>query len=178
MEDAFPDLQIKVIGEPVDLGGAHELAAKDKYQFQWWVLDRVGAQPVAGKKKGSDKGIDGVIPFIAGPKDTDFKRALVSVKGGEHAGVGAVRDLVGVLQRENEPIGVVVTLSKPTGDMITEAAAAGTYHNELWQKDYPRLQLLTVEQILHGKTPLMPPQKSPFAKAPTEREAAKTKRLL
>src|SRR6266852_219426 len=51
MQDAFPGIEIKVIGEPVDLGGARELAARDKDQFQWWALDRIGAQPVAGKKK-------------------------------------------------------------------------------------------------------------------------------
>src|SRR5207247_6128337 len=66
MTDAFPGLDIEASGEPVDLTGARELASKDKYQFQWWALDKLGAQPVAGKKKGSDKGIDGVIPFFAG----------------------------------------------------------------------------------------------------------------
>src|SRR5437763_17110261 len=40
MEDAFPELKdkITVIGEPVDLPGAQELADRDKYQFQWWAL--------------------------------------------------------------------------------------------------------------------------------------------
>jgi len=81
MQDAFPGIAIEVIGEPVDLTGARDLAQRDKYQFQWWALDRLGAQPVSGKKKGSDKGIDGVIPFFAGPKE-DYKRVIVSVKGG------------------------------------------------------------------------------------------------
>jgi adenine specific DNA methylase Mod len=93
MEDAFPGIGVKVIGEPVDVGGARELAARDKYQFQWWALDKIGAQPVAGKKKGKDQGIDGVIPYVdAAP--SEFKRVIVSVKGGEQAGVGAVRDLI------------------------------------------------------------------------------------
>ena len=177
MADAFPGIAINVIGEPVDLSGAKELAAKDKYQFQWWALDRIGAQPVSGKKKGSDKGIDGVIPFFAGPKD-DYKRVLVSVKGGERVGVGMVRDLRGVVEREDEPIGVLLTLAPPTRDMIAEAAKAGTYHNDLWNKDYPRLQILTIEEVLEGRRPEMPPQHSPFAKAPTEREEAKTERML
>ncbi len=177
MQDAFPGIDIRVIGEPVDLGGAKELAARDKYQFQWWALDRLGAQPVAGKKKGADKGIDGVIPFFAGPKD-DYKRALVSVKGGEHVGVAAVRDLRGVLERENEPVGVVLTLTKPTREMVKEAAAAGFYHNDFWQKDYPRIQLLTIEETLAGKRPEVPAHQAPFAKAPREREQAGTPRLL
>jgi DNA modification methylase len=185
MQDAFPStgsgeapgLEIEVIGEPVDLAGARDLAQRDKYQFQWWALDRLGAQPVSGKKKGADLGIDGVIPFFAGPKE-DYKRALVSVKGGEHVNVAMVRDLVGVLEREKEPIGVLLTLEPPTQPMITEAAAAGFYHNDFWQKDYPRVQILTVEEMLSGKRPQMPQGRSPFAQAPLEREERRTKRML
>jgi hypothetical protein len=176
MQDAFPGIQIEEIGAPVDLSGAHALAAHDKYQFQWWALDRLGAQPVSGKKKGADKGIDGVIPFFAGPKE-DYKRVLVSVKGGEHVGVTMVRDLVGVLEREKEPIGIVLTLATPTKDMIAEAAAAGFYHSDFWQKDYPRVQILTIEEMLAGRRPDMPPQTSPFAQAPLERERAQQPEL-
>ena len=177
MTDAFPGIEVEVVGEPVDLGGARNLAQMDKYQFEWWALDRLGAQPVAGRKKGSDKGIDGVIPFFEGPK-TDFKRAIVSVKGGEKVGVAMIRDLVGVLERENEPIGIFVTLAPPTKEMVTEAASAGMYENELWQKKYPRVQILTIEEILDGKRPEMPQQHSPFAKAPVEQEEAKTEQML
>ena len=177
MQDAFPGLEIEVIGEPVDLAWARDLAQRDKYQFQWWALDKLGAQPVSGRKKGSDRGIDGVIPFFAGPKE-DYKRALVSVKGGEHVNVGMVRDLVGVLEREKEPIGVLLTLELPTQPMVTEAASAGFYHNDFWQKDYPRVQILTVEEMLAGKRPDMPSTRSPFAQAPLEREERRTKRML
>ena len=177
MTDAFPGLEIEVIGEPVDLTGGQELARKDKYQFQWWALDKLGAQPVAGKKKGSDKGIDGVIPFFAGPKE-DYKRAIVSVKGGEHAGVAAVRDLKGVLDREKEPIGILLTLNPPTKDMITEAAASGFYESDFWTKKYPRVQIITVLDVLKGKRPEMPWGGSPFAKAPTEKEKAEQEAML
>ena len=177
MQDAFLGIEIEVIGEPRDLSGARDLAQRDKYQFQWWALDRLGAQPVSGKKKGADTGIDGVIPFFAGPKE-DYKRALVSVKGGEHVNVAMVRDLVGVLEREKEPIGVLLTLESPTQPMITEAAAAGFYHNDFWQKDYPRVQILTVEEMLAGKRPQVPATRSPFAQAPMEREERRMKRML
>jgi DNA modification methylase len=177
MQDAFPGIDIEVIGEPRDLAGARDLAQRDKYQFQWWALDKLGAQPVSGKRKGSDRGIDGVIPFFAGPKE-DYKRALVSVKGGEHVNVGMVRDLVGVLEREKEPIGVLLTLEPPTQPMVTEAAAAGFYHNDFWDKDYPRVQILTVEEMLAGKRPQVPQGRSPFAQAPTEREERRTRRML
>ena len=172
MLDAFPGLQIEEIGAPVDLAGARALAEHDKYQFQWWALDRLGAQPAGGgRKKGADQGIDGVIPFFAGPNQS-YGRVIVSVKGGG-VGVPMVRDLIGVLQRENEPIGVVLTLEPPTGPMRREAASAGIYHSEFWQKDYPRVQIITVEDLLHGKLPEMPPSTSPFAQAPRERQRGK-----
>ncbi len=169
-----PGLQIEEIGAPVDLNGAKALAEHDKYQFQWWALDRLGAQPVSGRKKGADQGIDGVIPFVIGGTAAapQYARVIVSVKGGG-VGVPMVRDLIGVLQREKEPIGVVLTLEPPTGPMRREAASAGIYHSEFWQKDYPRVQIITIEELLHGKLPEMPPSTSPFAQAPRERQRGK-----
>jgi site-specific DNA-methyltransferase (adenine-specific) len=177
MQDAFQGIEIEVIGEPVDLAGARELAQRDKYQFQWWALDRLGAQPVSGKKKGADKGIDGVIPFFAGPKE-DYKRVIVSVKGGEHVNVAMVRDLKGVLEREKEPIGLLLTLAPPTKDMVTEAAAAGFYESEFWGRKFPRVQILTIEEMLGGRRPDIPWGKAPFAKAPTEKERGEQGEML
>src|SRR6266540_6146566 len=179
MMGAFPELQLNVIGEPVDLAGARELAKQNKWHFQLWALGRLGAQP-ASAKKGSDKGIDGVIPFFAGnaPGKSEYGRAIVSVKGGEHAGVAAIRDLKGVLDREKEPIGILLTLNPPTKDMITEAAASGFYESDFWKRKYPRLQIITVLDLLNGKRPEMPWGGSPFARAPTEKEKAETERML
>src|SRR2546426_2992657 len=67
---------------------------------------------------------------------------------------------------------------RPTKDIVTEAAAAALYRNEFWEKEYPRVQILTVEEVLAGKRPQMPAQQAPFAKGPLEREAAKTERML
>ena len=82
MKEAFPTLQFAVEGIPKDLDGARDLAARDKYHFQWWACALVGAQPYQGKKKGADTGIDGVIYFSddKGPA----KKIIVSVKGGEN----------------------------------------------------------------------------------------------
>ncbi len=168
MEDAFPELKdkISVIGEPVDLPGAQELADRDKYQFQWWALDKIGASPAGGdRKKGMDRGIDGIIPFMEGVADR--RRVIVSVKGGAITSAH-VRDLKGVLEREDAPIGVLLTLRAPTREMRTEAAAAGSFNSERWGKSYPKIQILTVADVLNGKRVNMPPQVSPFAEAPRE----------
>jgi len=182
MRDAFSGVQFEVIGDPKDLSSARDLAGRSKMQFQFWAVSRVhpDGQPVGSKRGGPDRGIDGLIPIVVGGKAEKpvYRRAIVSVKGGEHVSVAMVRDLVGVLEREKEPIGVLLTLEPPTQPMVTEAATAGFYHNDLWQKDYPRVQILTVEEMLAGKRPDIPPTRSPFAQAPTEREERRTKRML
>ncbi len=98
----FPGITFKVVGEPKDLGAAHQLASEDRYQFQWWALSLVRARPLGGDagsregKKGSDKGIDGVMAFIddAGGK---AKRVLVQVKSGKVKS-GDIRDLIGTVE--------------------------------------------------------------------------------
>lgn len=179
MDDAFPELagKINVVGEPVDLTGAAELAARDPYQFQWWSLDRLGALPAGdgGRKKGMDRGIDGIIPFVEGA--TERRRVIISVKAG-NLSPSFVRDLKGVLEREGEPIGVLVTLKAPTREMRTEAVAAGSYHSEFWDKDYPKIQIITAEDLLNGAKVAMPQQQaSPFAQAPRERRRGKQESL-
>ncbi|MBN1176701.1 MAG: restriction endonuclease, partial [Dehalococcoidales bacterium] len=110
LKDSF-DIEAEVIGEPKDLSGAKALAAEDRYQFQWWALSLVKARPVGDKKKGADKGIDGVIPFIDDPKSKP-RRVIVQVKSG-HVGVKDIRELTTVAA--NEAIGILITLEPPTG---------------------------------------------------------------
>ncbi len=152
LKDAFPGIEFEVHGTPKDLDGARDLALRDKYQFQWWALSLIDAQPYAGKKKGADSGIDGLIYFKADAKTTG--RVIVSVKGGENVGVTMVRDLKGVLEREKAPIGIFLTLNRPTRPMEAEAAAAGFYENDFGR--YPRLQIITVDDALKGARPRLP----------------------
>ncbi|MDR0576692.1 MAG: restriction endonuclease, partial [Candidatus Accumulibacter sp.] len=155
LKDAFPGVGFAVLGTPRDMEGARDLAARDKYQFQWWACSLVNAQPYQGKKKGADSGIDGLIYFQDEPKA--HKKIVVSVKGGGSVGVAMVRDLVGVLERERAEIGLFVTLTPPTRPMLAEAAKAGFYRSPALSGEFPRLQLLTVEGLLEGRErPLYP----------------------
>ncbi|MEO8395757.1 MAG: DNA methyltransferase [Chloroflexota bacterium] len=160
-----------VVGEPEDLSGAQQLASEDRYQFQWWALSLLEAQPLGGQegsktgKKGSDKGIDGMIPFMEKVKgQTQRQVALVQVKSG-HVNSGLIRDLVGTVEREKAAQGVFITLEAPSRDMKTEAVSAGFYHSALWGKDYPKIQIVTVEELLHGKGIDMPPAYGAFKQA-------------
>jgi site-specific DNA-methyltransferase (adenine-specific) len=142
----------KVIGEPTSIADAEVLAASDPYQFQWWTLGLVGARPAEGKK-GADQGIDGRIYFHEG--DTaKTKQIILSVKAGKlHATY--VRDLRGVMEREKAEICVLLALDEPTPKMRTEAASAGFYTSPWGQ--HPRLQIVTVGELLAGKRLDIPP---------------------
>ncbi len=167
LRDSFGEAAAyKVIGEPVSAPDAERLAESDPYQFQWWVLGLVGARP-ADQKKRADKGVDGKIIF-QGDTPGVFETVILSVKAGK-TGVAHVRDLKGVLEREAAAIGVLISMREPTRDMRTEAAAAGFYESATWGRKYPRLQLLTVADLLSGKTVDMPPIRQvgvTFKKAP------------
>jgi len=77
------------------------------------------------------------------------KQVIISVKSGEKVTVSQLRDLRGVIDREDAEIGVLISMAKPTGAMRKEAASAGFYKSR-WGK-HPRLQLLTIEELLGGK---------------------------
>jgi DNA modification methylase len=153
MKEAFPDARFTVEGTPKDLASALDLARRDKYQFQWWAVAMVEGVPLDGKKKGADGGIDGLIYFKPDGKRTE--KALVSVKGGQHVGVQAVRDLHSAMEREKAPIGIIVTAALPTGPMLREAAAVGRFTDE-WGRGWPRLQILTLAELFRGKRPAIP----------------------
>jgi len=176
LRDVFGEqVPYQVIGEPVSLPDAQTLAEQDPYQFQWWALGLVGARPVE-QKKGSDKGIDGRLYFHdeAGGKT---KQVVLSVKAG-HTNVAHVRDLRGVVEREKADIGVLITMQEPTSPMRSETAGAGFYRSPGWNKNYPKLQILTVAELLAGKGIDMPPLRqvnATFKKAPrAKRSSAQT----
>jgi len=167
LKDSFGEsATFKTIGEPVSEQDAERLAESDPYQFQWWALGLAGARPVE-QKKGADRGIDGRIIF-QGDKAGIFESVILSVKAG-HTGPAHVRDLKGVLDREKAAIGVLITMQEPTQPMRTEAVTAGFHESATWGKKYPKLQLLTVAELLAGKGIEMPPIRqvgATFKKAP------------
>ena len=166
LKDSYGDAaKYKVIGEPTSVQDAERLAESDPYQFQWWALGLVGARPVE-QKKGADKGIDGRIVFQLDKPGT-FESVVLSVKAG-HTGSAHVRDLKGVLNREKAAIGVLISMQEPTAAMKTEAVTAGFYESATWGK-FPKVQLLTVAELLAGKKIEMPPRRqvdATFKKAP------------
>ena len=148
----------EVRGEPVDIEGAARLANEDPFQFQWWILGRIGARPANQKqsqkmKNAADSGIDGELFFRDAP-NAPPRHAAISVKGG-NLEPAHIRELVGVVKRENAAVGVLLTLRKPTRAMEVEAARAGFFESHLGR--HPKIQIVTAEQVLAGKGQLRIP---------------------
>lgn len=163
LKEAFPGISFRVVGEPTDIGAARQLSNDDRYQFQWWALSLIpGAMPLGGHeggregKKGSDKGIDGVLTFID-DQSGKAKRALIQVKSG-HVNSSMIRDLVGTVQREQATFGIFVTLDTPSKDMVVEGLTAGFYNSPGWKKKYPIIQIYTIEDLLNKAEVNMPPR--------------------
>ena len=171
-----------VIGEPTTVDAAVALAQdsdnEGRYQFEWWALSLVGAKPVGGQagsrrgKKGSDKGIDGVINFFeqddkGKPK---ARKVVVQAKSGKVKS-GDIRDLKGAIEREKAAIGVFITLELPTSAMLKEALAAGNYESDFWNKTYRKLQILSIRDLLGGDGLDMPPQHGTFKRAARQKSS-------
>ena len=125
-----------------------------------------GLRPTYQQKKGADKGIDGRLYFHDEPGGKT-KQIILSVKAG-HVTVSHLRDLRGVLDREKAEIGVLLCMEEPTKPMRTEAAGAGFYKTPYG--NHPRMQILTIKQLLDGTRIDYPPQHAridaTFKKAP------------
>ena len=145
----------EVIGEPQDEGSARALWEQDPYQFQFWAVSLLEAQPQSAQRRGADRGIDGVIYFIDGRRRTPQK-VVIQVKGGRVSSPH-VRDLKGVVEREQAALGLFISLEPPTREMEREAASGGIYHSELWDRDFPKIQLRTIGEMLSGHGFNLPP---------------------
>jgi hypothetical protein len=161
-----------VIGEPVSPSDAAELARQDPFQFQSWALGLVGARVATSAKKGADRGIDGRL-YFHDDKSGKSKQVIFSVKAGENMNVAYVRDLRGVLDREKAEIGVLISMESPTKPMLKEAVEAGFYKSPYLEEKFPRIQILTIEQLLHGEEMKYPRWvDATFKKAPRALEKA------
>lgn len=169
LKDAFKSrCEFEVQGTPRDLDAARNLAARDKYQFQYWAVSLVNAQPFQGKKKGADGGVDG-LKFFHDVDKAGARKIVVSVKGG---GLKAddVRALNHVRERESAEIALFISLDTPTKGMVADAASAGFYTSAAGAK-IPRVQLLTIEGLLSGQQRAEHPDHQPdlnFKKAKAE----------
>jgi site-specific DNA-methyltransferase (adenine-specific) len=147
MTDEFGAIDIPVHGRPTTLDEAIKLAEMNRIQFEQWAVTLVKATPTGGKP------VDGQINFVDDEK-LHKKKCIVEVTSGhpnkkhfdaflKHAG--------------NAEMGIYVTLYRPSKGMIADAKQMGVYHSEGWNKDFSKVQIAEIKDLLEGKVPSLPP---------------------
>lgn len=152
----------EVHGIPGDTAGAIALFNRSPFEFERWAVSLMSGTPNA--KQVGDRGIDGVIRFLTDTNGSTGK-ALVSVKGGQNVNPSFVRDLGGTVEAQKAQMGFLTTMVAPTRGMLDAVAHAGTYTWPVNGQVFPRLQLVTVPDLLAGKKPPMPTPLRPYIAA-------------
>ena len=156
LHDTFGDdlRPYELIGVPRDVASARALAVDSehdgRYQFEWWALSLVDARPARERRRGADSGVDGYVNFFDDNSGRP-KRIIVQVKSGQ-VNRRDIATLKGDMEREKAQIALFITLNPPTGPMEQEAVSAGFYEPDHFPgQQFPRVQILTIEELLNGK---------------------------
>ena len=153
LEDSFGAAALDSVtldGIPRDMDSARALANKKddrvRKEFEKWVLLTYSKnRATINEKKGADKGIDGTAYFVTGSDTTD--RVIFQVKSGK-VQRNDIATLNSDRQRENAELAVLITLEESTKPMRDEALAAGIYHHVLLNRDYAKIQIVTIQEML------------------------------
>ena len=147
MTDEFGPMNIPVHGRPTTVDEARLLAERDTAKFEQWAVSLVGAVPTGGKP------VDGEITFV--DDDTmSAKKCVVEVTSGR----GSKKHFDAFLNHARKAdMGVYVTLNKPSQGMIGAAKEAGHYYSKGWDAKYEKVQIRTIQELLDGKPPQLPP---------------------
>ena len=163
LNDHYPGIEYEEFGSPKDRSGAKALFEASHKNFEMWAVAKAGGRP--NPKGGGDKGTDGVVLFLKdGVKQVGT--ITVSVKGGETVNPSMVRDLIGTVEKDKTEMGILITRVEPTKGMLETAASAGFYHWSFSDRDYPKVQIVTVQDLLDGKRPDMPIEHGTLTPAP------------
>jgi hypothetical protein len=156
------DLEFEIDGIPRDVEGAQALFVRSPFDFERWAVSLVYGQP--NEKQVGDRGSDGVIRFPM-PEKNKVGRAIVSVKGGSHVAPTMVRDLAGTISAEKADMGVLILMSKPTAKMSEAAHHSGSYTWPIDGRSYPKVQIVTIAELLEGARLEIPAPLSPYTQA-------------
>ncbi len=144
-----------VKGIPGSLEGAQDLWQGDKHQFQKWAIEQVDG--FVTTKKTDDGGIDGRIYFSLPGQDA-LESMVIEVKGGKNINKEIVRSLRGVLDRDQAKMAGLIIMEdmgdRKTKNFLKEFADLGML--DVHGVKYPKMQLMTVSEILAGKKFLTP----------------------
>lgn len=161
--DRYPGIAgtYETFGIPRDIAGAKALFKHSHFDFERWAVSRINARP--NEKQVGDKGVDGVARFYLDKKTVG--RVLVSVKGGSIVGPQFVRDLLGTVETQKAQMGVLITMTEPTPGVLDAVNHGGTYKWPVNGQTFPRVQVITIAELLTGKRPQMPTLMTPYSTA-------------
>ena len=128
---------------------AHRKDDRLRKEFEKWsLLTYTNNRAVINDKKGADAGIDGIGYFMTGKNDN--AKIIFQVKSG---GVkrGDIATLRGDMGREKAVLAVLITLEEPSKPMVSEAKAAGQYQHEVMGRNYDKIDIVTIQEVLNGK---------------------------
>ena len=154
----LPGHNIPVLGVPVDMQGAEQLARSKPFDFEKWAVTRIPGM-IPNSKQVGDRGIDGRGRLLYRPEKSEGL-VLAQVKGGRQS-PSQFRDFLYTIEREQAALGIYVTLDRISSPGIrAEAAAAGTV--EIGAASYPRVQLWSIEDWFADRAPRLPPLADPY----------------
>lgn len=170
---------IEINGVPKDINSAIALANKTddrtRKEFEkWLVLTYSNNYAMINEKKGGDGGIDGIsyIPDRDDKGEIENKKALFSVKSNVKLSPTVIRDLNGTIERDKAACGILLTLY-PMPNLVKECKQYGNYHNALINKDYPKIQVVCVDELFNGVRLELPNVVKVLKKAEQHAEQAK-----
>ena len=148
---------VKLNGVPKDMESAVSLAHKKddrtRKEFEKWaVLTFSQNRAIINEKKGGDGGVDG-LAFVLdsdGNGGQEMKPVIFSVKSNETLTPAVIRELFGTVEREKAAMGYLLTLNT-MDNLVKESKKYGLYTNELFGSTYPKIEVISVEQILKGE---------------------------
>ncbi len=160
--------EFEIKGFPRDIGSAKELSLTKggRFEFQDWVVE-VLLNGVLNTKKSADGGWDGYLIFNM-PDKKEF--AIIEVKSG-NVNVKNVREFIHVIENEKAAIGIFVCFEEQvTQPMLKEAKQAGYFREDLFNPIYPKLQIITIEDLLKHTAPKLPNLQTTFKTAQRSEE--------
>ena len=169
-------LKDNLLGRPeydyIELDGSPDSKnAYDKlnpYQKQDFLIKKVGGSP--SEKYSGDGGVDGEMTLHLGNKkdrlgnligEDIWGKMIFSVKTGKQYNPAMVRELWGTMEKEKAFMGGLILEEEASDGMEETAENKGnleyTWKEDIPPNEYPKIQILTAQEIIDGHTFSTPP---------------------
>ena len=150
-------------GIPYDLQSARKLASEQPFSFESWAVTRIPGF-VPNTKQTADGGVDGRATLASKPDNYDSRLAVAQIKGGKFS-LSALRDFIGVMNRDRAALGCFVTL-KPVGSQQSTMEVANTGKVIVSGQEYRRMQIWPIAHYFEQRLPNLPLMRDPYSGKP------------